>query len=70
MFVVFAVVRLWRAAGGDLRSGVLWYVLALPACWALGGLVARYFSQPCERWLRRSDADVLKLARDVPITRA
>jgi len=70
MFVVFAVVRLWRMSGGDLRSGALWYLATLPACWALGWLVARYFSQPCERWLRRSDADVLKLTRDVPITRA
>jgi len=51
MFVVFAVVRLFKFAGGDLRSGFLWYLLALPLCWLLGALVERWLSLPCERWL-------------------
>ncbi len=52
MFVVFAVVRLFRMAGGDFGNGWLWYLFALPACWLLGALVARFVSVPCERWLR------------------
>ncbi|HZU52701.1 MAG TPA: acyltransferase [Holophagaceae bacterium] len=52
MFVVFAVVRLFRARGGDLRMGFLWYLPALAICWALGLAVERFLSTPCERWLR------------------
>jgi len=52
MFVVFVVVRLFKFAGGDLRPGFLWYLLALPLCWLLGALVERWLSLPCERWLR------------------
>ncbi len=53
MFVVFAVVRLFRLAGGDPRRGFLWYLLALPLCWLLGAVVEHWLSTPCERWLRR-----------------
>ena len=56
MFVVYAVVRLFRWSGGDRASGIWWYLLALPACWLLGALVARYLSVPCERWLRMRSA--------------
>ena len=52
MFVVFAIVRVYRAIGADARWGIAWYALALPLCWLLGWLVAHMFSQPCERWLR------------------
>lgn len=52
MFVVFAVVRLFKFAGGDLRLGFLWYLLTLPLCWLLGAAVERWLSAPCERWLR------------------
>jgi peptidoglycan/LPS O-acetylase OafA/YrhL len=52
MFVVFAVVRLYRVLGGDARLGFLWYLLALPLCWLLGAAVERGLSAPCERWLR------------------
>jgi peptidoglycan/LPS O-acetylase OafA/YrhL len=52
MFVVFAVVRVYRASGGEVRWGFLWYLLALPLCWLLGVAVQRYLSAPCERWLR------------------
>jgi len=52
MFVVFVVVRLFKFAGGDLRSGFLWYLLTLPLCWLLGALVERWLSLPSERWLR------------------
>ena len=53
MFVVYALVRLYRWAGGDVRAGFLWYLPACVLCWALGVLVARGISGPCERWLRR-----------------
>jgi peptidoglycan/LPS O-acetylase OafA/YrhL len=52
MFVVFALVRLYRWSGADARTGFLWYLPAFVACWALGVLVARFWSAPCERWLR------------------
>jgi peptidoglycan/LPS O-acetylase OafA/YrhL len=52
MFVVFAVVRLFKARGGDLRWGVLWYPPAVALSWALGWLTARYVSLPAERALR------------------
>jgi peptidoglycan/LPS O-acetylase OafA/YrhL len=53
MFVVFAVVAAFRAAGGDVRGGAWWYLPALALCWALGALVARWYSEPCDRALRR-----------------
>lgn len=52
MFVVFGAVRLWRAAGGDPHAALAWYPPVLALAWVLGWLVARGFSQPCERWLR------------------
>ena len=52
MFVVFAVVRLYRHVDGDPRWGFAWYLLALPLCWLLGVVVERWLSLPCERWLR------------------
>lgn len=60
MFVVFALVRLYRLVDGDPRWGFLWYLPALPLCWLVGAAVERWLSLPCERWLRarllRSDA--------------
>jgi peptidoglycan/LPS O-acetylase OafA/YrhL len=52
MFVVFAAVGLYRALGGDVRTGGWWYPPVLLACWALGALWARAYSIPCERALR------------------
>ncbi|MFT4256418.1 MAG: acyltransferase [Pseudoxanthomonas sp.] len=53
MFVVFALVALYKLCGGDVRSGFWWYAPLLVLCWALGWVVARGFSEPCGRWLRR-----------------
>ena len=53
MFVVFAIVWLYRRLGGDVAYGFLWYLPALALCWGLGALVARGLSEPCERALRR-----------------
>jgi peptidoglycan/LPS O-acetylase OafA/YrhL len=63
--VVFAMVRLFKLAGGDIRLGFLWYLLTLPLCWLLGAAVERWLSQPCERWLRNR----LLRARDAMASR-
>ena len=52
MFVVYAVVRAYRAWGGPPAQGWLWYLPALGLCWLLGATVERWLSVPCERWLR------------------
>ncbi len=52
MFVVFALVRAYRALGGGPALGWLWYLPALGLCWLLGTAVERLLSTPCERRLR------------------
>jgi len=52
MFVVYGVVHVYKAMGGDVTLGFLWYLLALLLCWVLGRAVQRYVSLPSERWLR------------------
>jgi len=52
MFVVLAVVGAFKAHGGGLRWGVLWYAPAVALSWLLGWLVARFVSAPSERALR------------------
>ncbi|HEX7554667.1 MAG TPA: acyltransferase [Geothrix sp.] len=53
MFVVWPVVRAFRANGAGLWWGILWYLPAVALSWLLGWLVARYLSVPCERALRQ-----------------
>ncbi|HJU82878.1 MAG TPA: acyltransferase [Holophagaceae bacterium] len=53
MFIVWPVVRAFRARGGGLWWGILWYLPALALSWFLGWLVARGLSLPAERWMRR-----------------
>ena len=53
MFIVWPVVRAYKAYGHGPRWGILWYLPALALAWWLGWLVARYLSAPSERWLRR-----------------
>lgn len=53
MFVVFAVVGLFRVAGEDMRGGFWWHLPAVLLCWLLGAAVARWFSEPAERAVRR-----------------
>lgn len=53
MFVIFSAVALFKAADMPIRHGWLWYPPVVLACWGLGALVARLYSQPCERVLRR-----------------
>ena len=52
MFVVFAIVRLFKAAGSDISLGELWYAPAVLLSWLLGMLVARFVSIPSDRALR------------------
>ncbi|MFO1496770.1 MAG: acyltransferase [Lysobacterales bacterium] len=58
MFVVLTVVALWHALLGDAqpRWNFLPYLPALLVCVALAAAVERYYSKPCERWLRRRSA--------------
>lgn len=54
MFVVWPVVRAFRATSTGFWWGILWYVPAVLLSWLLGWLVARYLSGPGERWLHRT----------------
>ncbi len=56
MFCVYAVVDIARGSGIAAAWGWMWYPLAIGASWLLGWIVARGFSQPCERWLRLTRA--------------
>jgi len=53
MFVVFAIVAAFKASGADARSGWLWYPPAVLACWALGALVGRFYSDSCAKAMTR-----------------
>lgn len=64
MFVVTAIVRLFKASGGDIVSGYLWYVPVVPLCWLLGMLVARFISIPADHALRRAWLKPLRHAAD------
>jgi hypothetical protein len=67
MFCVFAVVDLARWSGLDAAWGFVWYPLATGASWLLGAVVARLFSQPCERWLRHRFAVPAKARTTVAV---
>ncbi|WP_241988123.1 acyltransferase family protein [Dokdonella fugitiva] len=53
MFVVFAIVALYRASGANADWSFVWYVPGVALCWLLGAAVARVYSLPCERWIGR-----------------
>jgi len=53
MFVVFALVGLYRHAGQDLRYGAWWYLALLPLCWLLAWGFARAWTLPAERWIKQ-----------------
>lgn len=53
MFVVIAMLEIFSAVGANMRWGILWYMPTIAACWLLGWLVAKYFSTPCEKAMRR-----------------
>ncbi|MCR6700663.1 MAG: hypothetical protein NVV68_05725 [Dokdonella sp.] len=49
MFVVFAVVAIHQAVGADTYWGFLWHLPTVLAAWALGALLARFWSDPINR---------------------
>jgi peptidoglycan/LPS O-acetylase OafA/YrhL len=53
MFVVFALVHLYRAGGFGVYYGVYWYLPLLVLSWGLGLAMTRGFVEPVERRLRR-----------------
>ena len=53
MFIILSVVRLFRFTHAPIRWGFLWYPPAIALAWALGWLVARYFSVPCDKAIRQ-----------------
>lgn len=53
MFVVIAMLAVFHYTGACLRWGVLWYVPTIAACWVLGWAVARFFSAPSDKAIRR-----------------
>ena len=59
MFCVFGVLAVANRFGVG-EFAFLWYVPALALSWLLGLAVARGFSEPCERWLRRRFATQLR----------
>ncbi len=54
MFLVWPVLHVFKARGGHLWWGILWYLPVVAASWLLGWLVARFLSIPSERVLRGS----------------
>ena len=56
MFVVWAVVDRFDAAGANLRTGFAWYLPVLVGTWTSGWLVARFISNPLERLALRAGA--------------
>ena len=53
MFVILPIVQIFMATGADIRWGFLWYLPTVTlACFA-GWFVARFFSVPCDRAIRR-----------------
>ncbi|MEO7326626.1 MAG: acyltransferase [Dokdonella sp.] len=69
MFVVFAFVGMFKASGGDIRYGILWYLPSVPLTWLLGAALARGFSIPCDRALRRLLLKRPARAQDILSTR-
>jgi len=66
MFVVFAVVAVHAALGGDAYWSFAWYVPGVLLSWLLGAVVARAWSLPCERRLLRAFAGRPRAAGAVP----
>lgn len=53
MFVVIAMLWILRRSGAGMRWGVLWYAPTIGVCWVMGLVVARYFSTPLDKSMRR-----------------
>jgi peptidoglycan/LPS O-acetylase OafA/YrhL len=57
MFVVFAAFRLFVAAGKPMSAVPVFFLAVILIAGVLGALVARNFSEPANRWLRRRWGD-------------
>jgi peptidoglycan/LPS O-acetylase OafA/YrhL len=66
MFVVFGLVGLYRASGGDVRQGGWWYLALLPLCWLLAWGLARGWTLPAERWIKRRGLQGQATSRPCP----
>ncbi len=53
MFVVLSLMRLYKWVHPGVRWGFLWYPPVFALAWALGWLVARYYSVPCDKAVRQ-----------------
>ncbi len=53
MFVVFAFFSLFLALGKPLWAVPVFFLAVIFVASAVGGLVARYYSEPMNAWLRR-----------------
>ncbi len=53
MFVIWPVVFLYHDAGGDLRTGWMWFAPIVALAWCLGWTLDRFVSAPADRALRR-----------------
>ncbi len=53
MFVAFGGVALFKSLDARMRCGLLYYMAIVLLCWLLGVMVARHFSVPCDRALRK-----------------
>lgn len=53
MFVVLTMLRVFRGTGASMRWGVLWYAPTIALCWVLGWAVAKFFSTPFDKAIRR-----------------
>lgn len=52
-FVVLTVVRIFKMSHAGDRWGVLWFAPIIILGWALGWLVAKFYSVPCEQAMRK-----------------
>ncbi len=68
MFVVLSVVRIFKASHSSIRWGFLWYLPVLVLSWVLGWLVAKYFSIPCEKAMRRRLTKTNPLHKTKPLS--
>jgi peptidoglycan/LPS O-acetylase OafA/YrhL len=53
MFVVIAMLAIFHRTGAGMRWGLLWYAPTIAACWVLGWFVARFYSIPTDKAIRR-----------------
>lgn len=53
MFVVLTAVRIYRMSHAGNWWGVLWFAPTIILAWALGRVVAKFYSVPCEQAMRK-----------------